>query len=110
MVISTSSLAVQSQIVLVQLSFKTKFAMRLQIRRHQLIGNNFDYFQLKHVTISSLAVSLPVCTDCPRFRPLLAIVSRKKVFEILERAELAEFQDQWYAAIMKQTFPRVIIT
>ena len=85
--------------------------MRLLIRLHQLIGNNCDCYQLKPVTISSLAVPcLPVYTVYPRFRPLLAFVLLKKVFEILKRAELSEFQDQWYAAIMKQTFPRVIIT
>ena len=53
---------------------------------------------------------------CPSVRTVRVFVlywssfREKMVFEILERAELAEFQDQWYAAIMKQTFPRVIIT
>ena len=109
MVTSTSSLAVQSHVLLVQLSFKTKFKMRLLIRLYQLIGNNFNYFQLKHLTISSLAVPcLSVYADCPRSRPPLAIV--KKECKKLKRAELAEFQDQWYKAIMKQTFLRVIIT
>ena len=77
MVTSTSSLAVQSHVLLVQLSFKTKFKMRLLIRLYQLIGNNFDYFQLKHLTISSLVVPcLSVYTDFPRSRPLLAIVKK----------------------------------
>ena len=77
MVTPTSSLAIESHVVLVQLSFKTKFKMRLLIRLYQLIDNSFDYFQLKHWTISSLAVPcLSVYTDCPHSRLPLAIVKK----------------------------------